>query len=149
MSMETTPPPPKTAEECSEKPLDLSYHPETPKTNGFCKTGKSLHKRIYHPYQIPRDEDVIFLSRASAEDDEYSPPSPKYSPSSPSPPSPEYPPSSPSLPDIMSIRTTPAPDPQASFPSYNLIKTYFNSNFVQYIPQNDFGMGFPKYITYK
>ncbi|GFY65558.1 hypothetical protein TNIN_298431 [Trichonephila inaurata madagascariensis] len=30
---------------------------------------------------------------------------------------------------------------QPAFPAMNMIKTYFNSNFVHYIPQSDFNMG--------
>ncbi|GFQ66294.1 hypothetical protein TNCT_703651 [Trichonephila clavata] len=141
--------PPKTTEE----PIDLS----TPKMSGFNISEK---RPSFHPYRLEKDDDVVCLrEKIHNTEGEYSAASPPYTPSSPT-----YPPSSPSLPDI--YRSTPMPktptpdvrasfpnynlpDVRASFPNYNLIKTYFSSNFVQYIPQNDFGMGFPKYITYK
>ncbi|GFQ64941.1 hypothetical protein TNCT_569001 [Trichonephila clavata] len=115
---------------------------------------------IVSSLRLEKDDDVVCLrEKIHNTEGEYSAASPPYTPSSPT-----YPPSSPSLPDI--YRSTPMPktptpdvrasfpnynlpDVRASFPNYNLIKTYFSSNFVQYIPQNDFGMGFPKYITYK
>ncbi|GFT35456.1 hypothetical protein TNCV_922701 [Trichonephila clavipes] len=46
----------------------------------------------------------------------------------------------------------PLPPPfllRPAFPALNMIKTYFDSNFVQHIPQSDFNMGFPWYITYR
>ncbi|GFQ83025.1 hypothetical protein TNCT_302481 [Trichonephila clavata] len=123
--------PPKT----TEGPIDLS----TPKMNGF----DILEKRpSFHPYHLEKDDDVVCLREKNQNTEaEYSAASPPYTSYSPT-----YPPSSPSLPDLYrntpSLKT-PTPDVRASFPNYNLIKTYFSSNFVQYIPQNDFGMGFP------
>ncbi|GFY54954.1 hypothetical protein TNIN_259321 [Trichonephila inaurata madagascariensis] len=35
------------------------------------------------------------------------------------------------------------------FPSINMIKTYYDSNFVQHIPQPNYNMGFPRYITFR
>ncbi|GFQ77075.1 hypothetical protein TNCT_250461, partial [Trichonephila clavata] len=141
MSMKSSPPPPPPTTEESEKPLNLTNHrSDTPNINGFGKTEKRWG---FHPYRFPRDEDIVFISRTDKrnEDEE----SPKYSRTdkrnededSPyTPCSPNYPPSSPSLPDLPSLRNTPVPTPapEAAFPTYNLIKTYFSTNFVQYIP---------------
>ncbi|GFQ94027.1 hypothetical protein TNCT_423741 [Trichonephila clavata] len=141
MSTKSSPPPPKTTTEGSEKPLDLS---NTSKVKGF---GKNEKRWGFHPYRFQRDDEVVCISRTDKRtEEEYSPASPNYTPCSPN-----YPPSSPSLPDLPSLNTTPAPTsaPEPSFPTYNLLKTYFSSNFVQYIPQHDFGMGFSQYITYK
>ncbi|GFY76452.1 hypothetical protein TNIN_434561 [Trichonephila inaurata madagascariensis] len=38
---------------------------------------------------------------------------------------------------------------RTNFPSINIIKTYYDSNFVQHIPQPDYNMGFPRYITFR
>ncbi|GFQ84950.1 hypothetical protein TNCT_129861 [Trichonephila clavata] len=120
-----------------------------PKTTEGCERpiGNMEKRPSFHPYRFEKDDDIVCLSREKKPEEEYSAASPPYTPCSPT-----YPPSSPSLPDLFrntpSLKT-PTPDVRASFPKYNLIKTYFSSNFVQYIPQNDFGMGFPKYITYK
>ncbi|GFR04528.1 hypothetical protein TNCT_228771 [Trichonephila clavata] len=116
MSTTKSSPPPKTTER-SERPIDLS----TPKVNGI---GNMEKRWTFHPYRFQKDDDIVCLSREKKPEEEYSAASPSYTPCSPT-----YPPSSPSLPDLFRNTpplATPTPDVRASFPNYNLIKTYFH-----------------------
>ncbi|GFQ84959.1 hypothetical protein TNCT_129911 [Trichonephila clavata] len=120
-----------------------------PKTTEGCERpiGNMEKRPSFHPYRFEKDDDIVCLSREKKPEEEYSAASP---------------PIHAMFADVSALVSvfaglfrntpslkTPTPDVRASFPKYNLIKTYFSSNFVQYIPQNDFGMGFPKYVTYK
>ncbi|GFR03664.1 hypothetical protein TNCT_260131 [Trichonephila clavata] len=114
-----------------------------PKTTEGCERpiGNMEKRPSFHPYRFEKDDDIVCLSREKKPEEEYSAASPPYTPCSPT-----YPPSSPSLPDLFrntpSLKT-PTPDVRASFPKYNLIKTYFSSNFVQYIRRTILGWGSP------